>query len=119
MREGNYQYHQAEKEYYKLLTLEEYKSMMSRTTSHSDDLIDFLNAHQDELKKLLEYTKTQPIIDPEVYDPKSKTQVKSIQINSDIYERFTTLQSTKFPHFRLNMLFSQCLLEFIKNMNDL
>ena len=114
MREGNFQYHQVDKMYYKLVSIEEFKKIEPRSSHHTDELMSFLSENIDELKELLNYTRSQPIISPEVYHPESETKVKSIQINEEIYQRFTKLQSTKFPHLRLNMLFSQSLLDFIE-----
>ena len=114
MREGNFQYNQADKLYYKLVPLEEYKEIKTSSSHTTTDLMDFLSENIDELKELLNYTRTQPIINPVVYSLESETKIKSIQINEEIYQRFTTLQSRKFPHLRLNMLFSQSLLDFIE-----
>lgn len=118
MIEGDYQYHQAKRQYYKLLTIDEYKQIKFKTNESQDELLSFLNENMDELKALLELTKKQLILEPEIYDSSSKTITKSIQVNTDIYEKFASLHTTKFPHLRLRELFSKCLLDFINNYQD-
>ncbi|MFC0015223.1 MULTISPECIES: phage antirepressor KilAC domain-containing protein [Allobacillus] len=117
MREGNFQYHQVDKMYYKLVPLQEYKKMKPNSSSHTDDLMDFLTENIDELKRIIEFSSKQPIIEPEVYDPKAKSVIKSVQVNSDIYSRFQNL-ATRFPHLRLNTLISQCFLDFIRKYEE-
>ncbi len=118
MREsGSYQYNQTSKKYEKLLSLEEYEQYLQLATNKADktnETLSFLEEHLDELKKLLVIQQVQLILDPEVYDPTCSTVSKSFQVNGNIYNQFTELCSTQFPHLRQKDLVSQCLFDFVK-----
>lgn len=114
---GNFQYNQTSKKYEKLMSLEEYEQYLqlgANGVEKSNDTLNFLEEHLDELKKLLLVHQNQLILDPEVYDPSCKTASKSFQVNLDIFEQFTEVCSTQFPHLRQRDLVSQCLLDFVR-----
>lgn len=114
---GNYQYNQTSKRYEKLMDLTEYELYIGLKKGHNDspnNTLHFLEEHLDELKQLLIIHKNQLILDPKVYDLACKTSSKSFQVNMNIYDQFTDLCSTRFPHLRQRDLVSQCLLDFVQ-----
>ncbi|RCW62876.1 hypothetical protein [Saliterribacillus persicus] len=115
----NYQYIQSKKQYYKLMNIEEYKQMAVHIKRDDhDEVIEFLQENIDDLKSLLQKAEKELILEPEIYATNSKTITKSIQVNADIYDRFSNLVSSKYPHLRLREVFSKCLLDFVNNYQD-
>jgi len=114
---GDFQFNQTSKRYEKLMSLEEYEQYLQLGNSgieESDEALNFLVNHLDELKQLLRVNQSQLILDTEVYDPSSKTSNKSFQVNMTIFEQFTEVCSTQFPHLRQRDLISQSLLDFVQ-----
>lgn len=114
---GNYQYNQTSKKYEKLMSLEDYEKYLQldqKRNVSSSETLDYLEEHLDEIKKLLKEYQDQLILDPSVYHTSSKTVSKSLQVNEDIYNQFTKLCSTHFPHFRQKDIVSQSLLDFVQ-----
>jgi hypothetical protein len=114
---GNYQYNQTSKQYEKIMSLDEYNQylqMRKVEVKESNEALAFLEEHLNELKKLLITHQDQLILDSKVYDPSCKTASKSFQVNTTIFEQFTELCSTQFPHLRQRDLVSQCLLDFVR-----
>jgi hypothetical protein len=114
---GNFQYNQTRKRYEKLMSMEEYEQytqLGTNVVNESNETLKFLENHLNELKKLLVVHKNQLILDPEVYNPSCKTASKSFQVNVNIFEQFTELCSTQFPHLRQRDLVSQSLLDFVR-----
>lgn len=114
--DGNYQFNQSSKIYEKIVSLEEYDQLIqlkSNSNEYSNEALKFLSENLNDIKKLLFQKEHQLILDPLVYDVKSKTTNKSIQVNTEIYNQFTELCSNQFPHLRQKDLISQCLLDFI------
>lgn len=113
---SSYQYNQTSKRYDRLLTLDEYKQYLQSesNTDKTQESIQFVSNHIDELKQLLQAYSNQLILNPKVYNPNSKTITKTVQVNADIYEEFTNLWATHYPHLRLRDIISQCLLDFTK-----
>lgn len=114
---GDYQYNQTSKKYEKLISLEEYEKYLHTATkkeNESNETLDFIEKHLDELKQLLEVNQNQLILSPEVYDPSCSTTSKSFIVNADVYDQFTKLCSTHYPHLRQRDLVSQSLLDFVR-----
>lgn len=114
---GNYQYNQTSKRYEKLMSLEEYERYLqfgANNGDNSNETLNFLEAHLDELKTLLVVHQNPLILDPVVYDPSCKTTSKTFQVNLDIFDQFTKICSTQFPHLRQRDLVSQSLLDFVR-----
>lgn len=114
---GNYQYNQTSKRYEKLMSIEEYEKYLQleeNSVERSNETLNFLEDHLADLKNLLAVQQNQLILDPEVYDPFCKTANKSFQVNVDIFEQFTELCSSQFPHLRQRDLVSQSLLDFVR-----
>jgi len=120
MRRGGYTYSQSKKQYEKTLSIEEFKEIQSAIPNNegNDEAMRFLASHLDEIKNLLITHKSQLILDPQVYDPTSESITKSFVVNKDIYDKFTELAATKFPHLRLRDIVSNCLLCFIKQYEE-
>lgn len=114
---GDYQYNQTSKKYEKLISLEEYEKYLHTATkkeNESNETLDFIEKHLDGLKQLLEINPNQLILSPEVYDPSCSTTSKSFIVNADVYDQFTKLCATHYPHLRQRDLVSQSLLDFVR-----
>lgn len=99
------------------MSLEEYEKYLQfegNTEEKADEALKFLKEHLEDLKKLLEINHNQLVLDPKVYEPTSKTASKTLQVNVGIFNQFTELCSTRFPHLRQKDLVSQSLLEFVQ-----
>ncbi|WP_251553965.1 hypothetical protein [Neobacillus muris] len=112
---ASYQYNQTSKRYDRILTIEEYKRHLNSgiNENRSEESLQFVTDHLDELKTLLNAHKKELILEPEIYDPNSKTITKTLQMNAAISERFSKLCSSQFPLYRTRDLFSKCMLDFI------
>lgn len=118
---GNYQYNQTSKRYDRLMSLEEYEEFRQSTmydNGITNEGLKFIEVHLDDLKELLWIHQNQLTLDPEIYDPSSKTINKSFQVNADVFKGFSELCSTQFPHLRQKDLLSQCLLDFTKKYEN-
>ncbi|MGG3772951.1 hypothetical protein [Heyndrickxia faecalis] len=113
---ASYQYNQTSKRYDRILTIDEYKRYLESgaNVNKSDESLQFVSEHLDELKKLLSAHQNQLVLEPEIYDPNGKSLTKTLQMNAAIYERFSKLCATQFPHYRTRDLFSKCMLDFIR-----
>lgn len=116
MRRGGYTFSKNKKQYEKTLSLDEFKEIQSLTPSGigNDEAMQFLTTHLDEIQELLNVHKTQLVLDPKVYDPETKSITKSLVVNQGVYEAFTDLCMTRFPHLRLKDIVSNCLYSFVK-----
>lgn len=116
MRRGGFAYSQGKRQYEKTLSLDEDKDVQTSVPSRSgnDEAMQFIAEHLNEIKELLNIHDAQLVLDPKVYDPKSKSVTKSLIVNKEIYEEFSNLCMTRFPHLRLKDIVSNCLYNFIK-----
>lgn len=115
---GEFHYNQSSKRYEKLMSLEEYEKYLKLQPSanhDSNETLEFIEAHLEELKSLLDIKEKELILDRKVYDPTSEYANKSLQLNIDVYKEFSEFINAEFPHFRQRDLLSQSLLDFIKN----
>ncbi|ALS23762.1 hypothetical protein IJ22_34010 [Paenibacillus naphthalenovorans] len=76
--------------------------------------LNFLRENLDKLKKLTENNKLPLILDQRIYSKTSQFFVKSVKMNEDIYGMFTQYCDENYPHFRLQDLIAQSLLDFIE-----
>jgi hypothetical protein len=120
MRRGGYTYSQSKRQYEKTLSINEFKDIQSSIPNNdgNDEVMRFLTSHLDEIKDLLITHKTTLILDPQVYDPTTESITKSFVVNKEIYDEFTELAATKFPHLRLRDIVSNCLLSFIRQFEE-
>ncbi len=116
MRRGGFTYSQSRRQYEKTLSLDEYKDIQTSVPSEgaNDEALQFIAKHLNEIKELLNIYDAQLVLDPKVYDPKSKSVTKSLVVNREIYEEFSNLCMTRFPHLRLKDIVSNCLYSFVK-----
>lgn len=112
---ATYQYNKTTKQYDRIMPIEEYKNYLQTSTNEdkTEDALQFVGEHLEELKKIVHEYKSHLALEPEIYDPNSKTITKSIQVNDEIFQRFSVLHSSKYSHLRLRDIFSKCLLDFI------
>lgn len=113
---ASYQYNKTSKQYDRILPIEEYKQYLQSSSNEdkTEETLQFVAEHIEELKQLLHTYKNQLILEQEIYDPNSKTITRTIQVNEDIYKQFSDLYSSRFSHIRLREVYSKCLLDFIK-----
>lgn len=111
-----YQFNKSSKQYERIMPIEEYKKYLQSGANEDkmEESLQFVAEHLEELKGLLHTHETQLILEPEIYDPSSKTITRSIQVNEDIYKEFSDLYSSRFQHIRLREIYSKCLLDFIR-----
>ncbi|MCM3570496.1 hypothetical protein [Neobacillus mesonae] len=114
---ASYQYNKTSKQYDRIMPIEEYKKYLQSGSNENnvEESLKFIAEHLEELKGLLHEHETQLILDPEIYDPSSKTITRTIQVNEDIYKEFSDLYSSRFSHIRLREIYSKCLLDFIRS----
>ena len=89
MREGDYLYHQGDKQYYPFVRSEEER--ISKDLNHSNEEITYL--------------------DKRIYDKNAKFVNKSIRMNSEIYEDFSHFCDEYFPHLKMQDLIAQALID--------
>jgi len=120
MRRGGYSFNQSRKQYEKTLSIEEFKEIEKYLNKNgdSDDVVQFIKDHFDELQSLLKVHSEQLVLNPVVYDPNIETVTKTVQISSKVYNDFSNLCTTKFGHIRLKDVYSQCLYEFTERYKD-
>ncbi|WP_176215269.1 hypothetical protein [Cytobacillus gottheilii] len=113
---ASYQYNKTSKQYDRIIPIEEYKKYLQSGSNENkmEETLQFVAEHLEELKGLLHAHESELILEPEIYDPSSKTITRTIQVNEDIYKEFSDLYSSKFSHIRLREIYSKCLLDFIK-----
>lgn len=116
MRRGGFTYSQSKRQYEKTLSLDDYKDIQTSTPidNGNDEALRFIATHLNEIKELLNSHETLLVLDPKVYAPTSKSVTKSLVVNKEIYEEFTDLCMTRFPHLRLKDIVSNCLYSFVK-----
>ncbi|MGI2851609.1 hypothetical protein ACRS6Y_15240 [Bacillus cytotoxicus] len=116
MRRGGFTYNQGKRQYEKTLSVDEYKDIQISIPDEqgNDEALLFIKNHLNEIKELLSIHETQLVLDPKVYDPESESLAKSLVVNKDIYDEFSELCKTRFPHLRLNHILSNCLYSFVK-----
>lgn len=118
---ASYQYNQTSKRYDRILTLDEYKRYLESSGANvnkSDESLQFITDHLDDLKSLLNAHGNQLILEPEIYDPNSKSVTKTFQVNAAIYDQFSKLCATLYHHLRTRDLFSKCMLDFIRSYGE-
>jgi len=113
---SSFQYNKTSKQYERIMPIEEYKKYLQTSSNEdkSDETLQYLSDHLEEIKGLLHVHSKQLILEPEIYDPKSKTVTKSVQVNSEIYQKFSELHSSRFSHLKIRDLISKALYDFIR-----
>lgn len=114
MREGDYLYHQADKQYYPFVRSEEER--VKNSQSEDSDEISFIRNHVDILKKVIQQFEEQGLLllDKRIYSRDGKFVNKSIRMNSDIYEEFSGFCEEYYPHLKTQDLIAQSLIDAMK-----
>jgi len=114
MREGDYLYHQADKQYYPFVRSEEER--VKNSQSEDSDEISFIRNHVDILKKVIQQFEEQGLLllDKRIYSRDGKFVNKSIRMNSDIYEEFSGFCEEYYPHLKTQDLIAQALIDAMK-----
>ncbi|RSK28516.1 hypothetical protein EJF36_17490 [Bacillus sp. HMF5848] len=103
---GEYQYNKKNKQYVKV--------QPTNAKLEDDNMIRFLKDHYPTLKQLIERFQSNQllILDEKVYSNQAKFESKSIKMNNEIYELFSNFCKENYPHFRIQDLVAQALLDF-------
>ncbi|WP_153976931.1 hypothetical protein [Paenibacillus xylanilyticus] len=115
MQAGDYVFIKRDNRYYKFLRDPFSMPPKKQTIVDSEELI-FLKENLEKLRSLVKNKNDNSILvlDQKIYSKNSQFLVKSIKMNEEIYGRFTQNCVEKFPHFRLQDLIAQSLLDFIE-----
>lgn len=111
MREGDYLYHQADKQYYPFVRSED-ERVKSIHTEQNDE-ITFIKNHIDTLKKVVQQFDESGnlLLDKRIYSKNAEYANKSIRMNSAIYEAFSKFCAEHFPHLKTQDVIAQALID--------
>ncbi|WP_363550357.1 hypothetical protein [Caldifermentibacillus hisashii] len=114
MREGDYMYHKADKQYYPFVRSEEER--ISQSTIEQTDELAFLKRHFRTFKKIVLLYEEQGLLtlDKRIYSKDANYVNKSIRMNSEIYESFSKFCDEYYPHLKLQDLIAQALIDAMK-----
>ncbi|EQB37043.1 hypothetical protein M948_10215 [Virgibacillus sp. CM-4] len=114
MREGDYLYHQADKQYYPFVRSEEERVITSNRKV--DDETTFIKENMITLRKVVQYFKESGnlLLDKRIYSKNTKFVNKSIRMNNDIYEEFSSFCEDHFPHLKTQDVIAQALIDAMK-----
>jgi len=115
MQAGDYVFIKRDNRYYKFLRNPLSMPTKIQPVVDSEEM-SFLKENLERLRELVERKNDKSILvlDQRIYSKNSQFLVKSIKMNEDIYGMFTRYCDEKFPHFRLQDLIAQSLLDFIE-----
>lgn len=111
MREGDYLYHQADKQYYPFVRSEEER--VSSTNTEQNEDITFIKSHIDTLKKVIHQFEESGnlLLDKRIYSKNADFANKSIRMNTSIYEDFSKFCEDYFPHLKTQDVIAQALID--------
>ncbi|WP_077357590.1 hypothetical protein [Virgibacillus halodenitrificans] len=111
MREGDYLYHKADKQYYPFVRSEEGRKTNSRTEDNNETA--FIKSNVDTLKKIIQHFEEQGLLllDKRIYSKDAKYVNKSIRMNSGIYEEFSRFCEEYYPHLKTQDVIAQTLID--------
>jgi len=111
MREGDYLYHKADKQYYPFVRSEEER--ITNTHTEDNDETTFIKNNVDTLKKMIQHFKEQGLLllDKRIYSKDAKYVNKSIRMNSGIYEEFSRFCEEYYPHLKTQDVIAQTLID--------
>ncbi len=111
MREGDYLYHKADKRYYPFVRSE--KERISNSHTEDSDETTFIKNNVDALKKVIQHFEEQGLLllDKRIHSKEAKFVNKSIRMNSDIYEDFSSFCEEYYPHLKTQDVIAQTLID--------
>lgn len=111
MREGDYLYHQADKQYYPFVRSEE-ERVKSPQNGESDELA-FIKRNLGTMNKMIQQFEEQGLLllDKRIYSKDAEFVNKSIRMNNAIYEAFTGFCEEYFPHLKTQDVIAQALID--------
>ena|SRR5699024_2779515 len=111
MREGDYLYHKADKQYYPFVRSEEER--ISNTHTEDSDENAFIKNNIDTLKNVIRLFEEQGLLllDKRIYSKDAKYVNKSIRMNSGIYEEFSRFCEEYYPHLKTQDVIAQTLID--------
>lgn len=113
MREGDYLYHKADKQYYPFVRTEEER--LTSNQSNDSNGVAFIQKHEDTLKKVIQHFENKGILflDKRIYNKNAKFSNKSIRMNNAIYEEFSSFCEEYYPHLKIQHVIAQALIDAI------
>lgn len=123
MQKGDYVYIARENKYFKFIrNKNDYvssKSYIKGTEDYTEELA-FLKENLEMLKKLVANSEENKmlILDKAIYDTKAKFVNKNLKVNEAIYEKFSKLCESQFPHLKIQDIIAQSLLDFINKYQN-
>lgn len=113
MRIGDYFYHQTDKQYYPFVRSESERVRVEEN-NHADE-IEFIKRNMEVLSNLIQSFQSNSLLllDEQVYSKKANYENKNIKMNKDIYKSFSTFCELQYPHFKMQDLTAQALLDFM------
>jgi hypothetical protein len=112
MREGDYFYHQSDKQYYPFVRSENERIKNGREGEATE--IAFIRENIDSLKGLLEKYQSNNllVLDGRIYSKTGKLENKSLKMNTELYEHFKDFCEENYPHFKIQDLICQAMINF-------
>lgn len=100
MRDGDYIYHTAEKQYYRFVRSEQERESVISNTIDKNGELSFLNQHIDTLKKVITHFEEYGalILDKSIYSKDAEHVNKNIRMNNNIYKEFSNFCDEYYPH---------------------
>lgn len=119
MREGDYIYHKADKQYYPFVRSEEER--VKNNNIQQNDELTFIKNHIDTLKIMIQQLESSGnlLLDKQIYKSDAKYVNKSIRMNSDIYDDFNRFCKDFFPHLKSQDIIAQALIDAMKRYTPL
>lgn len=111
MREGDYLYHQADKQYYPFVRSEEER--VKNPQNGESDEIAFIKNHVDTLKKVIQQFEEHGLLllDKRIYSKDAEFVNKSVRMNNAIYEAFSGFCEEYYPHLKTQDVIAQALID--------
>ncbi|WP_062515147.1 hypothetical protein [Halobacillus sp. KGW1] len=111
MREGDYLYHQGDKQYYPFVRSED--SRVRHEISEDSDEFLFVKRNREALQKLIDrfHQSGNLVLEKKIYQNDAKFINKSIRMNSEIYKDFTKFCEEHYPYMKTQDIVAQALID--------
>lgn len=111
MREGDYLYHQADKQYYPFVRSDE-ERVKNTHTGNIDELA-FIRNNMKTLKKVIHQFEESGnlLLDKRIYSKEAEFVNKSIRMNSSVYDDFSRFCEENYPHLKTQDVIAQALID--------
>lgn len=118
MQKGDYIYIKRENKYFRFIR-DDSIAPSGNFTTQSNEALEFLNEHLDDLKRLIKNYNSDTIqLNPKVYTDSSKVVTRSIRIRENLYKEFQSYCNSHYPYYSIHDLVAHCLVEFTNKKNN-